>query len=356
MKTRARCFLFFMALCLFGCGSQSDQGGSEAGNPSSDSVGLAVGSSVDSVSSNLGSETNGLLAFHKIKPSWINSVAQELSPVSKALANVSTGGCSDQDSAVTVTAECSETNHTATITRDFGPGCNAGSNITVTGKRYVSWNRLGSGACSTRSSRPRFVRAIEGSGAKQILSTDVISSESCGKPTTTVTRTFKNGAELQIKSCAELEYSSVQNQGGNFTVTEKLTIPEEDRIRLQPNGTKLFDHTISTEQPLVIETTKEATKNLPTRKITSGTITVSHNLAKYTVHSTFSNVLYDYNTCDCHPVSGSISVTVTDNTTGATTSSGQVTFKETETGNCDSIDAMIDGKEATLSLGSCRGL
>ncbi len=334
-----------LPLLQMGCDVSSSTGGTETGNASSsDSVSLAISNSVDAVSSSLSSDASALSAL-AVEESSVNAGFKELTK------------CSDDDPEVEVEIECDDTAKTATIIRNFGSGCDAGSGIIVTGKQYVSWLNMGNSACSNGTSRPRLFKATQGTGAKQIISTDTVSNtNTCGTPLTAVTRTFLGGGELNIIGCHELDYSNFQTSSSGDTVTETLTINNESRIRLKTNGSKLFDHTISSPTPLTIDLEKAKGDTLPTRKVTAGEVDVSHNLAKYTVHSIYQNVQYDYRVCPCHPISGSINVTVTDNTSGSTLGTGSITFTETTTGSCDTADATYQGTSVTLSLGSCRGI
>lgn len=356
MKNRLlKIIILLSSLLLVRCESTNSTGGTETGNPTTDGVNLAIANSLDSVSSQLQSDSNTLALLSSRRPTGSDYLVQMLTPIRLAYADLGTGSCSDSDPAVTVTIDCDEEDHAATMIKDFGSGCAAESGVTITGKRYTTWLNMGEGACVSRTRRPRFYRAIQGAGARQIVATDTITaSGSCLNPSTAVTRRFSDGGELQIAGCGEIDYSNIQTTSSGSSATEAMTL-SENRIRLKPNGDTLFDHTISTPTPMTITISRDISRNFPTRTIASGEIEVSHNLARYTVRSRFEDVQYDYNVCECHPVSGTITVSVTDDTTGTSLGSGRVTFTQTETGNCNSLDATYDGARVSLPLGNCRG-
>ncbi len=324
-----------------GCGGAST-GGTETGNPS-DTVGLAMGNSVDAVSSVLSADTNALTSL------ILETDQEQITSDFAALR-----AC-DVDDGLSVSIACSEANHTASIVRDFGSGCEASSSVTVTGAFHNSWFNMGSSACLSSSGRPRIFKAVQGSGAKQIISTGTISSDVCDTPTTSATRTFSSGGSLQIKGCKLLEYSDYQTSSGTESVTESVTISHESRIRVRANGSTLYNHTISTSAPLLFQISKRSGRAAPLRTLSAGTVQVSHNLAGYTVTSSFSDLQYDYNTCRCHPISGRVNVTVTDNQTAQVLGTGSVVFTQTTTGTCDSVEATYQGTSVDLNLGSCRG-
>ncbi|QQR80894.1 MAG: hypothetical protein IPJ69_01715 [Deltaproteobacteria bacterium] len=333
--------LFFL-FGFFGCNAT---GGTETGNPT-DSVALAMASSVDVVSSSIGADANTLTAL------TLNSQS--------ALRGSHDGGLEsarscDSDDDVETEIECAEDSHEASIVRNFGTGCSAAPGVTVTGEFFSSWSNMGTGACANSLSRPQLFDAVQGSGSRQIVSTGMIASNNCSStPTTAVTRTFAGGT-MRIRSCRRFDYSGHASSGGAESFQESLTINNENRIRLKTNGETLFDHTLSTPLPLVFTVSKLSGQILPRRSLRSGVVSVSHNIAGYTVTSTFSDLEYDYATCRCHPVSGDVDIEVTDTVTGETLGTGQISFTETTTGVCDSTTATYNGSAVSLTLGSCRG-
>lgn len=341
-------FTFFL-IFIVGCGGAISTGGTETGNPS-DTVGLAMGNSMDAVSSVLSTDTNALTALTLEEDEDENIQVSQMSPVS-ALTSC------DSDDGLSVSISCSESNHTASIVRDFGSGCEASSGVSVIGAFHNSWFNMGSGACTSSSNRPKIFKAVQGSGAKQVISTGTVpSSGFCETPTTSATRIFSSGGSLQIKGCKLLEYSNYQSSSGTESVTEAVTLSNESRIRLRANGSTVYNHTISTPTPLFFQISKRSGRTSPLRTLSAGTVQVLHNLSGYTVTSSFSNLQYDYNTCRCHPISGSVAVTVTDTQTFQVLGTGSIVFTQTTTGTCDSVTATYQGSSVDLSLGSCRGI
>lgn len=317
---------------------------------SEDAVGNAFSSGINSLSQAMQSSTAGLpgsnlAALRRIKKS-------RFSLIGSAYAVLGVGGCSDSDPDVTLTVVCSDTDHTATILRDFGAGCNVGDDIIVTGKEYIGWTNMGSPACGEGNTRPNFWTAVQGASAKQLLSTDPNSPTS---PVEAVTRTFSNGSFLKVVGRIIADYSNYQSSGNTQTVEGSVTLPGTSRIKYQSDGvTKIYDHTISTVTPLSIHL-ENTSGQAPIRTVVSGEVAVSHNLAEFTVHNTPQNIKYDYNQCECHPVSGVLLLSVTDNNTQEEIGSGSVTFTAEQTGTCDTIDVNYQGRSIRIpTLERCR--
>lgn len=323
---------------LTACDGGSLTGGTETGNAALDAVDNAVTSGVEALSTALGEDpVAGLAALSE--------------------AALASRGCSDEDASTRVTIVCSESTHTATIVKDFERGCRAGDEVVVTGRQHLSWLNMGEGACSRPNKRPRFFKAIQGNGARQVISTGPVPENGfCDSPREALIRNFSSGARLLVTGCKEIGYSNYQSTNTSQSVQERVVIPGEGRIHYKADGSKLFDHTISTPTPLLIEVAKQEEQKFPVRKIASGEISVVHNIARYTVRGIYTDVKYDYNTCPCHPVSGTIQITATDHVTGKGLGTGVVLFKAESTGVCDSYEATFAGQAVTLSLGTCRGI
>ncbi len=266
-------------------------------------------------------------------------------------------GCTDSDVNLTKTITCDDSNHTATILRDFGTGCftsNDSSNgvgVTITGKHLTQWTNMGNASCRAADKAPIFWQAVQGQGtsnlAQRVFSTD---PDHITSPVTAIVRQNGNGTSIKVMGYAVSVYSNATQSGESKSVHEQLTIPGTSRIRYKHDGvTKLFDHTVSTEVPLEIDLQKTDDQE-PVRTVVSGTIAVSHNLAQFTVHTTFNNVRYDYNECECHPVSGTINLSVTNNATSAQMGSGSITFT-----GCETSNMTYEGRTLRLPvLDNCR--
>ena len=265
-------------------------------------------------------------------------------------------GCKDNDD-VTVTISCDDTNHTASIIRDFGQeGCKLDDNETKGGQELHQWTNMGNSSCSSRTGRPEFWSAVQGqpgANADLLVSTDPDSPKS---PKTPLVHTYKNGNFVNMVGYSTVDYSNFQVGTGN-SVDSTLNIPGTSRIAYKKDGvTKVFDHTISTTPSDPMKMTLEKDKDkAPIRTIHSGELNVSHNLAKFTVSEDFTEVKYDYNECECHPVSGTIAIKVTDNTTSRQIGSGTLTFTGSTTGECGSVNVTYEGRSIKFpKLDRCR--
>ncbi|GEM_PF-2535409 len=347
--------LALIAHLLVACGSTT--GGTETGNAGPETVAPAMGNSIDAVS-DLGADNASFTAQLFLRnPPHAFSFARLWSNMGAAYAVTDSSGCTESDANVTTTIDCNDTTHSSRIAQDFGSsGCDAGNNITVTGAKYTQWNNMGNTSCVSSSTRPRFFEAVRGSGATQILSTSPITGTSCDTPSTSIARHFSDGATLSIARCVALAYTNFSSSATARTLTETLNIGSENRIRVASDGTTQYSHSISTPTPLSITMTKTTAQDFPVRTISAGSVRLVHNLAAFTVTSTFTDVKYDYNVCRCQPISGSMAVAVVDNRTGATLGTGTITFTAETTGTCDSLTATYKGAAVTPTVGSCRGL
>lgn len=171
----------FFTLSLVHCGGTST-GGTETGNPT-DSVALAMGNSVDTLSSALSADSHSLTAL---------ALDTDSSPEEDETGVSALMSC-DTDATFNVSIVCSESSHTATIVRDFGTGCDASHEVTVTGTYYNSWFNMGTSACVSSSNRPRIFHAVQGNGANPVSGsvalsvTDNTTSSQVGAGTITFT-------------------------------------------------------------------------------------------------------------------------------------------------------------------------
>lgn len=324
-------FILFMLMILsLGCAGAASLGGTETGN-TEDKVALAMGDSVDSV----------LVALRV-------AVGQgELSLTASA-----GGTCADS----TQTISCSNTTNLASIAESFDEGCTFSSGLMIAGKRYTSWANMAEGSCPAEDERPYFSAAFRGTGAREIISTDVIpDSVTCNTPATAEVVTFSTGDTLAITACAEFDYSNYQEVDTVQSVLQELTLGYERRLRLNADGTTLYDHSISTPTALEINLAKDSADDYPTQTISSGVVTIANSTDQITTTAVFSDVKYDLNTCRCYPVSGTMTLSATESTTGESLGTGSITFTAATTGTCTSYDAVFNGANITLSLGSCGG-
>ncbi len=360
-------------ILLIGCGGGSGGSNNTSNQPESSatdsSVGNGMASGINAINEAMQLSNNGLqpgsgaVSFHIPK--------HQFSLISPAYAALGAGGCQDSDSGITVKIDCddntsdsdSDTNpeiaHMAPISRHFAP-CSVtnrdGDIVHVTGDELIQWTNMGNNSCISDNKRPNFWSVFQGQGsspnqlAMRVMSTD---SNNPTSPQSFIIRTYPDGTFLKVLGQIQTVFSGYTSTPASQTqsVDGVLTIPSpgNSRIFLQSNGTsKIFDHTISTPTPLQFTDTQIG--NDFQRTVNSGELDISHNLAKFTVHETFSNVKWDYKQCECLPVSGSLNVTVTDNTTGNNLGSGNIQFT-----GCDSKDVTYQGRSIHFpSLERCR--
>ncbi len=340
--------LWFGALGLsFLAGCSGGIGGTETGNANPTGIGFAVGDSIDTVTGMLDDTPDfgnaGL--FLENPSSFFAKLGRMALP------------CAYAGSPCVEIAECNDVLHTATFVKDFSGGCDVGDGFTVEGKRHISWFNMGPNSCTSPTSKPTFINAIQGEGARQIRSTDVIPPEgNCGQPQSPISYAFDDGSRLEITQCGTLDYLNfVSPAPGEGTVTEEMNLAAARRIFFRPNGSALYDHSLLTPQPMLVDLTKVPGQNRPNKVIHSGSLRVVHNLAKFTVDTEYQEVEWDYNECRCFPVRGTVAFTVTNDVTGETQGSGSVIFNKEETGACRLVQATFQGQELTVPLHNCRG-
>jgi len=329
-------------LMLSACGGAT--GGTETGNATPGSVGYAVGDSIDTVGGLVSDPNQAPVAFRKA-PITLLRVAEELILGSPAYAAI----CS-------LTATCDDLNHIASIVVDFDGGCEVDPGVVATGKRYFSWFKMGANACPYPNLPPRIFNAIQGQGATLVRATDTIDPNNlCSGITQSVVLNFPDGRQLNITECGVLTYTDFQQGINSAGVTETLTLPASHRVLLDPQGRKIFDHILSTGVPIQVTDQRATSTGFPQNKLINGSLTVSHQLAGFSVTTTYQDVFFDFTQCPCYPISGSIAITATDNQTGAVLGTGSASFQGSQTGICNDVQATYQGKAVTIPLNSCRG-
>lgn len=330
-------------ILLAACGGAT--GGTETGNATPDGVAYAVADSIDTVT--------GLL---NVEPDF-NSARLDFVPSSRPRRGWSLFPSAHAGPLCVETAECNETEHRATLIKNFSGGCNDGDGFEVQGRRYISWFDMGDGACGGPTSKPLFLNAIQGTGARQIRSTDAIPPEgNCGVPQTALVYAFDDGARLEITQCGRMDYLDFQSSApGEGTITESLDLALGRRILFRPDGSRAYDHSLLTPNPMQIDVVKEAGQNRPNKTIHSGTLRVVHNLAQFSVDTEYQEVSWDYNECRCYPVRGTVAFRVRNLVTGQEQGSGSLTFDRETTGACRVALAEFQGQSLNVRLHACRG-
>lgn len=349
-------FCFVLMLCIFiisACGSSttSDTSDFTETGATDTSVSNAVSGGIDVLSDSLSGSSSGIDVALLTDKGHESRFANIFSLIPNAYGALGTGGCSLSDPDVTVTIDCNDTTHISSMLIDYGQGCDVGSNVVVTGKKKILWENMGQNSCGVK---PHFWRAVQGVGSKRTVSTD---PDSMTSPLTSIVRTLNSGVTLKVVGHFISSFSDYSNQNNVQSVSSTVQIPGTSRIRYRADGTtKIFDHTVYTDagSELIITTQKDGT-NDPTRTLQTGVLKVAHNLAKFTVANTFNNVHWDYNICECQPISGSINISVVDDATNAVLGSGKLDFTYEQTKICGSANLTYDGKAVSFpTLDNCR--
>lgn len=126
--------------------------------------------------------------------------------------------------------------------------------------------------------------------------------------------TFLSGPSLTTDTNGGVAWDgTVMNTNGvrvtrTGAAARTINIDSVHRVLRGTLGTKWFDHFITGSLNVT------GTRSAGNRVITSGTLSVYHNLAKYTASNSFSNVAWGSGGC-CYPTSGSITTTLTGSAT-----------------------------------------
>lgn len=155
-----------------------------------------------------------------------------------------------------------------------------------------------------------------------------------------------HGGAVQTTSALRANYLGSQIGGGGRLSHTGATAWTMDILGKHKIGTRnghtLFDVSVHTTTPIAVSSTLARSG----RTISSGTIAIDHNVAKFTaVYTTNPSQPLVWNSTCCHPVSGRLDATYS----GSVTGSGSITFN-----GCGSAELSKDGSARTLSLGYCE--
>ena len=219
----------------------------------------------------------------------------------------------------------------STIAVNWGGCTSVGGDLTLTGGWTSTFNS--SAACS----------AFESSGGPG-NGNHLTRTSASG-----FTVRFSSGMRVTSSTEAHTAYdgtaipeTGIRVQQTSATVTDRsITIFGLHRILRGPRGTKWFDHSLKTDAALTVTGTRSG----GTRTV-NGTLTVFHNLARYTATNVMTNVKWGTSTC-CYPTSGTIATSFSGTVTGTATT--------TFTTNCG-IASFVDttGTTSTVTLRSCE--
>lgn len=176
--------------------------------------------------------------------------------------------------------------------------------------------------------------------------TGLPTSGSVTRTTTNFTRANPGGSSVSVSSANHVNYAGSTIGGGATTAfgsgTRTLTISGLHRIRTSSAGRTVFDHSVTTTAPIVVSGTRLGGN----RVISSGTVKVDHNLAKFS--STASLAGLAWNASCCHPISGSVTFALAGKETGSIT-------VDYASGTCGEAKVTKDGDFlGTLELPGCE--
>ena len=294
-----------LAIFLCGCGSASNSSNSTTSATESASV-IAASTVSGGVSSSSGNTTAD---YQRVihKSNWIADFSRIL--VRPAYAA----------SCLTATTSCASSIKTITLsncTSDFGS---------------ATWN----GTETISSSGLTDICSGSGNVGGLLMSTGELVTRNFLAGTT---RTDENGVVITLDTqndSSSTAYDGTNVYGGEFLSNNSGTL--ELRISgLHLTSPGRWDHSISSSAMVLSGSTSS-------RQISSGTVTVWHNLAKYKATATLTNLTFT-NT-SCFPTGGSISTVLTGSQTGTETlafiGGGQATYTSTT------------GAVSTITLSHC---
>ncbi len=332
-------FMAMLALAVTGCSSNNSATPSAPETTATTSaISNAMSSGVNTLSEAMAPSASGITVAMLQTPSAPKRNGISLFPW--VYADTAVSACVLE---ADFTVACNDTTHEASIIRDWGTnGCEIDNELRISGKSIGEWTNMGDNSCAV-TGRPHFWRAVQGQGvgadAVHIHSTD---ADNPIAPTAAITRTrVEDNAYLTTVGYDSQDFSGYDPT--NLQVTDTLTVPGTSRILYKSDGTKLFDHTVSTAVPPSILLTKGTGTQEPTALVQGGTLQVDHNLAKFRVDAAFDTVLFNYNDCPCHPVSGTVNITVTSLTDSSSLGSGTITFT-----GCEAADVVFQGSPISI--------
>lgn len=156
------------------------------------------------------------------------------------------------------------------------------------------------------------------------------------------TRTTNWGAKIRTFSSSKTDYEgNTYGGGGRLTKTASgfdLTVLGKHRTRTTAGGRAALDISMRTTSDISLD---QIARN--NRTINGGTFVIAHNLAKYKVSLSPSNLTYT-SSC-CYPTGGTINVTYS----GIISGSGSVTFT-----SCGSATLSRDAESYDITFYSCE--
>ncbi|MCB0368156.1 MAG: hypothetical protein KDD45_01645, partial [Bdellovibrionales bacterium] len=202
--------------------------------------------------------------------------------------------------------------------------------VKMTGGWSETWNNNGGGTSDCTNSYLSILNSVSRSSSSATitfpLGRTIVTDTSGG--TTYDGTTIDSGAIITTRTNASTR-----------TIQMTPTTSAVHKVMTGRLGTKLFDYFIQPDLT-VTGALKNASNYSSTNRSMSGTVTLHHNLAKYSAVNTFNTVVWSDSTC-CYPTSGSISTTYSGTNKPADSSSltfssscgSQLTFSVTKNGS-----------------------
>lgn len=171
-------------------------------------------------------------------------------------------------------------------------------------------------------------------------------SGSVTRTTANFVRTNPNRSVVSVSSASHANYNGATVGGGVTTSfgagSRTVNILGLHRIRTSARGATVYDHSVVSTAPIVVTGTRMGNN----RVVSSGTIRVDHNLAKFS--STASVAGLAWNASCCHPISGTLTFALS----GSSSGSIVVDFN---TGTCGEATIAKDGSSlGTVDLTTCE--
>jgi hypothetical protein len=237
-------------------------------------------------------------------------------------------GCGLSRFSPSIGSNCNATTGGETVVSNF-VDCTAGRSDEFTFNGQVALTFDSNATCNTW---------ISGSGLP--------TSGTVTRTTTNFTRSNPGGSSVSVSSANFTNYAGTVIGGGVTTTfgngTRTLTVNGIHRVRTSTAGTTVFDHSVSSTAPIVVSGTRLGGN----RVISSGTIKVDHNLAKFS--STASMAGLTWNSSCCHPISGTLTFAMTGTQTGSL-------VIDYASGTCGEAQITKDGTFlGTLELPGCE--
>lgn len=279
---------------ISGCAKSEES--SEAVSDSTSNVTESAASAIGSIATDTESDSVGLMSIGPLATCSLATARSSCAGASSDTITVNWNGCTILAGKITLTGGWTNTyNSAGTCTTAQSAALPSGGSVTRTTDSYVVTFRLGAYLTTDTTAHS----AWDGSS---IPATGVVTTNSSGTRTVVI-----NGLH---------------------------------RVLRGPRGTKWFDHSITSSGMTITGTRAAGTRTV------SGSMTLYHNLARYTATSTFNSVQWGSSSC-CYPTSGSISTTLTGAVSGTTT----LTYSST-CGTATFVDT--SGSLSSLELSYCQ--